>query len=310
MLLAVPFLIAVALRHRKRLFSEVDLYFGAVGAVLTFVAINPYFLADFPRFLEHVSYEIHSYGYLGRPGAEGENNWYTHAVYTVRYGAGFWVSLFAVAGLVIALYRGRGSKAVFLSFPILYYSHYSAQRINWAGNLIAVYPFVAILAGYALYELLAWIFQRSELKRFLAFEPVAAVLLLVVLIWSPLRTSIRFNTELTLPDTGNVAREWIDGAFPPGTSFAVERHAPVPNRKKYKVMQEVRIIQRALRSYRELGVGYFVVSSQVYERFGPEHRLSKAYDRLFQACPLVREFGPLEGEVEGPTIRILKMPPE
>ena len=309
-LLAAPFLIAVALRQRRRLFSEVDLYVGAVGAVMTFVVINPYFLADFPRFLEHVSFDIYSYGYLGRPGAEGDNNWYTHAVYTARYGAGFWVSLFAVAGLVIALYRARGSTAVFLSFPILYYSHYGAQRINWAGNLIAVYPFLAILAGYALYEFLAVIVRRMGSKRYLAFEPVAAVLLLVVLIWSPLRTSIRFNTELTLPDTGNVAREWIDGAFPPGTSFAVERHAPVPDRKKYKVMQEARIIQKALRSYRDLGVGYFVVSSQVYERFGPEHRLSKAYDRLFQACPLVRKFEPLEGELQGPTIRVLKVPPE
>ena len=74
-------------------------------------------------------------------------------------------------------------------------------------------------------------------------------------------------------------------------------------------MQESRIIRKALRSYRELGVEYVVVSSQVYERFGSEHRISKAYERLFKACPLVKEFEPVEGELQGPTIRVLKVPP-
>jgi uncharacterized membrane protein len=308
-LLAAPFLMAVVIRHRKRLFSEADIYLGAVGAVLTFVVINPYFLAGFPKFLEHVSFDIYSYGYLGRPGAEGENNWYGHAVYTARYGAGLWVSLFAVAGLAVALYRPSGRLAVFLTFPILFYAHYSAQRINWAGNLIAVYPFLAILAAYAVHELLAWVFSHRPAKRYLTFEPFAAVAMLIVLVWAPLKTSILYNTRLTLPDTGNVARAWLDGAFPPGTHFVVERHAPVPDRKKYKVMQEARIIRKALRSYRELGVEYVVVSSQVYERFGPEHRISKAYERVFGACPLVKEFEPVEGELQGPTIRVLKVPP-
>jgi hypothetical protein len=308
-LLAAPFLLAVVIRHKRRAFSEADVYLGTVGTLLTFVIINPYFLVDFPRFLEHVSFDIYSYGYLGRPGAEGVNNWYTHAVYTAKYGAGLWVSLFAVAGLAVALYRPSSRLAVFLTFPVLYYAHYSAQRINWAGNLIAIYPFLAILAAYAVYELLAWVFSRRPAEKRLALEPFAAAVVLVVLAWSPLRTSIHYNARLTLPDTGNVARAWLDGSFPPGTHFAVERHAPVPNRKKYEVVQEARIIRKALRDYRKLGVEYMVVSSQVYERFGPEHRISKAYERLFEACPLIKEFEPVEGELQGPTIRVLKVPP-
>lgn len=308
-LLAAPFLMAVVIRHKERVFSVADIYLGGVGALLTFVVINPYFLADFPRFLEHVSFDIYSYGFLGRPGAEGDNNWYNHAVYTARYGAGFWVSLFAVAGLAVVLYRPSGRLAVFLTFPVLYSAHYSAQRINWVGNLIAVYPFLVILAAYALHELAVWVFSVRPVKPYPTFKPLAATAMFFLLAWSPLQTSIRYNTRLTLPDTGNVARAWIDGSFPPGTHFAVERHAPVPNRKKYKVMQESRIIRKALRSYRELGVEYVIVSSQVYERFGPEHRINKAYERLFKVCPLVKEFEPVEGELQGPTVRVLKVPP-
>lgn len=308
LLVAVVFLLAVAFRLRRRIFTRADLYLGLACAGLTFVVVNPYFLADFPRFLEHVAFDIHSYAYAGRPGAEGEHNWYNHGVYTARYGAGLAASLAAVAGLALALYRLDATKLLFLSFPVIFYSHYSAQKINWPGNLVTVYSFLAILGGYAVDELATRVFRHPRMEHYRGLAPYAAAGATFLLMVAPLQTSIRLNTRLTLPDTGNQARVWINEAFPPGTHFAVERHAPVPDRKHFQVTQEARIIRKSVESYRELGVQYLVVSSQVYERFGPEHRITKGYERLFQICPLVKEFKPVEGMLGGPTIRILRVP--
>jgi hypothetical protein len=53
-----------------------------------------------------------------------------------------------------------------------------------------------------------------------------------------------------------------------------------------------------------------IVSETVYRRFGPEHRQTRNYEKLFAICPLVKEFEPVEGENSGPTIRILRIPEE
>jgi 4-amino-4-deoxy-L-arabinose transferase-like glycosyltransferase len=309
-LVAVVFVLAVASRLKGKMFARSDLYIGLGMAALTFIATNPYFMADFSRFLEHVSFDIYSYSYAGRPGAEGVDNWATHASYMARYGAGLAATLAGLAGLALALHRFDARVLVFLSFPVLFYSHYSAQKINWPGNLITVYPFLAILAGYAVVELVHWISDRPRARRYRIAAPFAVAAITLLLMLSPLRTSVRLNEQLTLPDTGNQAREWMNGVFPPGTRFAVERHAPVPDRKRFRVTQEARIIMKSVKSYREQGVQYLIVSSQVYDRFGPEHRVTKAYARLFQICSTVKEFEPLPDRIQGPTIRILKIPGE
>lgn len=308
-LVLIPYLLAVAFRQGRRFALALDLYLGLSGAALAFLLTCPYFLADFPRFVDHVAFDLHSYGFAGREGAEGVDNWYHHASYTFRYGAGPGAFLAGVAGLALALYRLDSPLAVFLSFPVLYYSHYSAQRINWADNLIAVYPFLAVLAAFALNQAARGL-ARLRGARLRPAEPYLLAGAVALLLIPPLTTSIRLDRAATEPDTGNDAREWVNRRFPPGAVFAVERHAPVPDRRRFKVLIESRIVSRAVSEYRSEGVQYLIVSSMVYERFPPEHRQSRAYAKLFEICPLVEEFAPIEGKRAGPTIRILRVRPD
>jgi hypothetical protein len=304
----MPVVAAAAFRFGRRLLNRPDLYSSFAAAALAFLCACPYFLAEFPKFLDHVAFDIHSYGVAGRPGAEGTDNWYHHAVYTARYGAGWGAFLAGLAGLGLVLCRLDARLTVFLVFPVLYYSHYGAQRINWADNLIAVYPFLAILAAYALYQGASLVSRWRPLA-----SPVFRVVTLLagaaLLIASPLRTSIRFNLEAVRPDTGNAARAWLDGAFPPGTKFVTERHAAIPDRKRFQVVDEARVANRPLADYQREEVDYLIVSSMVYERFGPEHRITKAYRELFALCPTVKEFGPIGDTRAGPVIKILRVPP-
>jgi len=303
----VPFVLAVAFRHGRRLLTRSDLYLGAAGIVAGFLIGCPFFLSEFHLFLDHVADDIYTYAYAGRAGAEGVDNWAGHAVYTYRYGAGLWATLAGLAGLGLVLYRMNAALAVFVSFPILYYGYYSTQRINYRPNLLPVYPFLAVLAAYAVFELLRWaragaLGQRTLLVR------LAAGGLLVALLAPPLRTAVRYNVEATRRDTGNEAREWIERAFPPGTHFALERHTPVLDRSRYKITQEARLITRSVRSYRDEGVQYLVVSSMTFDRFDPEHNQTRSYQKLFALCPVVQEFAPIPGRRPGPTIRILRVP--
>ena len=139
-LVSVPFALAVAFRHGWSLLARPDLYLGAGGTFLGFLIGCPFVLTEIHLFLDQVAHDISTYAYEGREGAEGVDNWANHAVYTSRYGAGWLATRAGVAGLVLALYRITPARAVFLTFPVLYYAYYGAQRINFRGNLIPVYP--------------------------------------------------------------------------------------------------------------------------------------------------------------------------
>jgi hypothetical protein len=279
-----------------------------VGTFLGFLIGCPFFLTEIHLFLDQIAYDISTYAYEGREGAEGVDNWWGHATYTYRYGAGFAATWAGLAGLGLTLWRINPARAVFLTFPVMYYGYYGAQRINFRGNLIPVYPFLAVLAAYAVVELIEWL-GRSPLGRRRFLVPALAAVVLLLVIVPPLRTAIRFDIEATRPDTGTVAREWIDKTFPPGTKFAVERFTAVLDPKRYEIVQESRLVNRSVRSYRDEGVQYLMVSSMAYDRYSPEHNQTRSYAKLMAICPVVATFDPVPNKLVGPTIKILRVPP-
>jgi 4-amino-4-deoxy-L-arabinose transferase-like glycosyltransferase len=313
-LLLIPFVLAVSFRRGLGVLAAPDLYVGALGSILGFVIGCPYFYADLALFIDHVGAGLYNYGYQGLAGASGADNWKAHAVYTARYGAGWWPLLASLVGLATALYRVDRRLLVFLAYPVLYYSFYSSQRINFAGNLMPVYPFLAVLASYGALEAVGWargLLDRvlgAERARALRFEPLVLSAVVVVALWAPTSTTLRRNALVTLPDTGTMAAQWIESRFPPGTHFAVERHTPVLDRQRYEIIERKRVIDIGLNHLQEEGVEYLIVTSTSYQRFGPEHRQTKNYERLFGRCALVKEFEPEPGRLFGPTIRILQVP--
>jgi len=165
-----------------------------------------------------------------------------------------------------------------------------------------------VVAAYAVVELIEWLAHTALGPKRFAVPALAAVVLALVLA-PPLRTAVRFDIEATRPDTGTYARRWIDKAFPPGTKFAVERFTPVLDPKRYEIVQETRLVNRSLRSYRDEGVQYLIVSSMAYERYSPDHNQTKSYAKLFALCPVVATFEPVTNQRVGPTIKILRVPP-
>ncbi|HEV7498673.1 MAG TPA: glycosyltransferase family 39 protein, partial [Vicinamibacteria bacterium] len=225
-LVVVPFLLAVVFRLRAQALARPDLYVGLAGIFLGFLIGCPFFLTEIHLLLDQVAYDISTYAYEGREGAEGVDNWIGHAQYTSRYGAGYLAARAGLVGLALALYRIDAAKAVFLAFPVIYFGYYGAQRINFRGNLIPVYPFLAVAAAYAAVEALEWLARgiaRVRPAQARVLVPLAAVVVLGLLVVPPLRTAVLFDIDATRLDTGTVARQWIDRTMPPGTHFAVER---------------------------------------------------------------------------------------
>ncbi len=313
-LVLLPFVLAVVFRRGHRCLTTPDLYLGAAGSVAGFFMGCPYFMTNLPRFLDNISAPMFTYGFSGRPGAEGVDNWYTHARYAALYGTGILALLAGLGGLGLVLYRLERATAVFLTFPVLYYSFFSSQKIIFPGNLMPVYPFIAILAAYAIHQLASasanLLQEKVKLPSQLSARPVLLTGLLVATLWFPIDMSLQHNRAANMLDTGTYAARWIEEEFPPGTHFAMERSTVVLDDDRYQITMESRVINRAVRDYRAEGVEYLIVSSIQYQRFGPDHRQTQNYQKLFNICPQVAEFEPEEGKLVGPTLRILRVPPE
>lgn len=78
--------------------------------------------------------------------------------------------------------------------------------------------------------------------------------------------------------------------------------------KRFRVSHTKRAIDVGVAHHREAGAQYIIVTSTSYKRYGPENRQTKNYEKLFNLCPLVKEFAPEPGRLFGPTIRILQVP--
>ena len=166
-LVVLPFLLAVLFRHGRRFLTAPDLYLGVGGSAVVFFVTTPFFFADLATFLNHVAFDLYTYGFAGKEGGTGVDNWYHHARYAAIFGAGILAVLAALGGLALALYRIDTRLAVALSFPVIYASVASSQRVNWAGLFIPVYPFLAILAAYAIHEaaLATTRWRRAQWRR-------------------------------------------------------------------------------------------------------------------------------------------------
>ena len=307
----LTFLLAVILTHRSRFLKAPDLYLGATGSVAGFFIGCPYWFSDFARFIDHVADALYNYGHAGWPGASGVDNWYFHAHYAVVYGTGALAFFAALVGLAFLLTRLDNRMIVFLSFPVLYYGYYSSQLMNFPGNLMCVYPFIAVFAVVGIQVAASALTRLPTGKAVSALmRPVGVAVLLTLSLWAPLSATVRHNVEWNRPNTGDMARLWVDAHIPPNTHFAIERQTAAIDPKRFRVTIEARLITRAVANYRSEGVQYLVTSSALYARFGPEHRQTKAYEKLFAICPLVKEFTAVDGRSIGPTIRILQVPAE
>ena len=300
----LPLVVAAWLRHGEKTLVRADLYVAGFATVLSFLMACPFLLAEFPKFVDQFARELYTYGYTGQRGSSGTDNWFNHFRYMWLQGTGPVALLLGITGLVLFLCALDPVRVVFLSLPVVYFAFYSTQRVNWSDNLMPLYPYLAVLAAHAL----ATVARSLRPARFPLAGPLAAAGLLAWSVAIPAATTARLNRNATAPDTGNEARRWIEGRLPRGTAFVAEALGPVPDQRRFKVVVESYATNRSLGQWREEGIEYLLVTSDGYGRVNPDHPRGRAYAQLFERCPLVMEWSRRAGVVEGPTIRLLKVP--
>jgi hypothetical protein len=138
-----------------------------------------------------------------------------------------------------------------------------------------------------------------------------------IFIFYPLKQSIAFNRQFSLPDTRQICTQWILKHIPSG-KFAQDSYTfqPYPRHayfigefqfENYSIYQNFSIATRTLEEYRASGFTHLIVSSWLYDRYLMEaDRYPQEvhfYRSLLSMDPL-KIFEGVANEIAGPRIAI------
>ena len=147
---------------------------------VTFLFTTPYAILDFPNFIRDIVHQILYYKTTGHPGATINPGWDYIAFQIRQFYQNIGLSgtvLFAIglAGIV-----SRPVLLLILLYPVSYLLFMSGMTVNFHRNFVQVYPFIAVFAGVAFYNLHAALNHwYPKLKKPIPIVCLAAALVLL-----------------------------------------------------------------------------------------------------------------------------------
>lgn len=137
----------------------------------------------------------------------------------MRKGAGSWVMLFALFG-VILIAKNRLSFQIFIlylfaiiyvSISIFLYPGYAQIR-----HQVIIYPIVVIPAAY----FVNWVLEKYK-KNYIGLSVIIVLLIFTV------KPIIDMNAQFSMPDSRNVAKEWIESNIEPYSKILLDENGPM-----------------------------------------------------------------------------------
>jgi hypothetical protein len=248
--------------------------------------------------------------HLGADGLTplGNLNWYVRHV--IPSAMTYPQVVLLLGGIALAARRGPFAARLVLGFGVMYVVGISLLALHWARWVIEVLPLAALLAAYALADLVAWVGARLVLGLHVqsALLALGAVLLSI---W-PAYDLVVFDRRQLQPSTRVVARMWMVEHLPPGSRIAQDRFGAALagtsfSAEEFPALSAGHRLEEYASRY-----DYVVASNLTYGRYlaepGRYREEVEFYEALFAHGLLVQEIGPSETR-DGPVIRIYAMRP-
>ena len=239
-------------------------------ACMAAIAASPYFAAT-PGKVINDAYES-----LYVPGREGFNGWeisnlggYLYYADTLRWGLGWGMLLFSLAGVCMVLTRPSRTGLVVLSLPLSMYLFMGQEQMYFGRFILPAIPPLVVLAGAVVLK----VGQCLPQKRVRA---LVVVTLGCLLVGPGLMTSLRFDTLLETRDTRTLAKNWIESNVASGAKIATDwdffgpplasSSLPVADSNRtfdVEIEEGKGLPDHELNWYVEQGFDYLVVSSYI-----------------------------------------------
>lgn len=290
--IVVPLVLAHLWQCRAKPWLSMELLLAAVAVAVGFLLGTPYALLDLPAFLNGVAFEMRHYATIGDPGIEGQNALWWYARYLTRT-EGLLLLLAAAATIRGLLARDRKTLFV-VSFPLVYMLLVSFYVVKNDRTILAVMPFLAILAGALVDRVLVLVFDRAEgIQRStpLLCTTVGAIALAIV-VW-PAWQTLQINQRFARDDVRTETTQWMEAKLSPGSRVVGEYYSPLLEDTQLHFVWVDRAIDLPLVWYQE-NADYVVFVENRYGGFylDPSRYVAQisAYQAMFTHFTMIREW--------------------
>ena len=284
--------------------------------VLTFALTTPFFFIDFPTVVENLRFERRTANLSADGLAPLQNAWWYLTV--VIPGSRTWPAsgigpvgtILAGLGTLTALRRRNLVLIVYLVASLSYLAGISAQALHWNRWIIPVLPFVASLSGAGLETFACALRKIHAMPNWAASGIVALVL--VASMW-PIRISILHNVDRVIPNTRQLAQEWVETNLPYESRIIAENYSiPItPGRFAHHAYLYSAGLQ-PLEYYYENEYDYVIVSQGMIARYTTERErypdFVANYERIRSELNLMKAVEPEPWKISGPAIYIYQLP--
>jgi len=197
------------------------LLIAGVFAVAGFIGTNPYAVINFDAFKEGINHQTTAAdAALGKLGITQDNG-VTYYLWTFTWGMG-WVPLIAaVTGAILLLRDEPRLTAVLATAPFAYVLFMGSQARFFGRWLLPVFPLVALLAAYCIFELADMLGRRRPALRLTAMAVGVLALCAQGMVFS-----LHAGLVLSRDDTRNLSRAWLVAHVPERTKIVVEPIVP------------------------------------------------------------------------------------
>ncbi|HYC23745.1 MAG TPA: glycosyltransferase family 39 protein [Candidatus Bathyarchaeia archaeon] len=290
MCVLVPLLLWGVARERPRDLAAFTPIAIVLAAGTAFLFAMPWFVLDaraVARFLLHELTLYREPQALGQIYV-GNDNWSYYVDYLWSSGLTPTLFLLIAFGWIALAVRERRTWLALSVFPILYYAMLASLPLRFTRNLMPIEPSLAMFGGFGVALL-------AGQARSLAWPPAARGALigggLLLLAGWPAARLVLYDRYLARPDTRQVAAEWIERTFPPGTRFCIDLSSPRISGARYRVVG-TRWPNLHPRGTKRCDV--LIVSSPVYgpllENAESHPDWASFYREVFSSWPLLAEF--------------------
>ncbi|OGM27011.1 hypothetical protein A2627_02480 [Candidatus Woesebacteria bacterium RIFCSPHIGHO2_01_FULL_39_28] len=191
-----------------RKFFNKKFWIVAAVAFLIFLVLNPYIVI-----LPQRAYmEILGQTKLSTAqwvSSDGQPVWIYYLTYYLRYGLGLLLTLAFLAGSIFILIKRKSKDLLLLTTPLTFFlTLVLFKGPNFARYAVSIIPFIVLIAAYFIDKL----FINNILLVFVS----------LFIIYPSFARVVKLDYYLSMPDTRNLAKKWIEENIPQGTKLINE----------------------------------------------------------------------------------------
>jgi 4-amino-4-deoxy-L-arabinose transferase-like glycosyltransferase len=292
--------------------------FSAAG----FLIGCPYCIADLPKFLDALGYQVKIYKIWGLQGFQGEpglSQFFHYVKYFYTNGYGAIVTILAGIGIIVGILRIR--KSIFyilLSFPVVYMILMCSQKINFTRNMMCIIPFLALFSSIGfLFVIDSFVNVARKIvpSTWLKWRTIFVLGLLIIVILAPFLKSTKNSWRFyKRKETRVVASDWLTKHIPAGSNvlFMEQLHFFEPHifGKQYNAVIDSKV-DRPIEWYVGKNIDYIVTSDAHDDRSLKEKSLVKKFNAAFKELPVIKKIPgrplSLSARTINPVVKILKV---